>query len=196
MSHSISELIQRIQKEPTEAAHELWDRFIDRLINAAHNKLRNYPRRMFDEEDVALSAFDAFLRGAKEGRFKKLESRDDLWQVLAMLTERKAIAVVRRELALKRGGGQVRGESVFEKMLGNSSIEAGLLQVGDPNPQVIEIFTVEVRERLEQLGDERLRDIAMLKYEGFENREIAEQLGIALRSVERKLKLIRNAWGE
>ena len=196
MAHSVSQLIQQLHNGPTEAAYVLWNRFIDRLIDAARKQLRNLPRRSFDEEDVALAAFDAFLRGAKEGRFKKLDSRDDLWQVLAMLTERKAIAVIRRELAEKRGGGQVRGESVFEKILGNSSLEAGLLQVGDPEPQGIEVFTIEVRERLEQLGDERLRNIALLKFEGFENQEIAEQIGIALRTVERKLQLIRNSWSK
>ena len=31
-----------------------------------------------------------------------------------MLTERKAIATFRREQADKRGGGQVRGESIFK----------------------------------------------------------------------------------
>ena len=38
-----------------------------------------------------LSPFGSILRGIEEGRFKRLDDRDDLWQVLAMLTVRKAI---------------------------------------------------------------------------------------------------------
>ena len=36
--------------------------------------------RLADEEDVALSAFDSFCRGAEQGRFPRLDDRDDLWQ--------------------------------------------------------------------------------------------------------------------
>ena len=47
---------------------------------------------------------------------------------------------------------------------------------------------------LESLTAETEREIAMLKLQGYSNKEIAEQLGIALRAVERKLKLIRDQW--
>ncbi|MEO8269131.1 MAG: ECF-type sigma factor [Aureliella sp.] len=196
MTHSISELIQQVQDGQSFAAEQVWALFIDRLVSAARRHLRNMPRRVVDEEDVAVTAFEAFLRGAKERRFKKLESRDDLWAVLAMLTERTAISVLRRALTVKRGGGHVRGESVFEKMLGESSMAAGLHQIGDPDQQVVEMFTVEVRELLEQLDDELLQRIALLRLEGYTNSEIAKQLGFALRAVERKLHLIRLKWSE
>ena len=190
--HSVSELLQQLKLNQSAAAHQLWDRFIDQLIRAARRHLRNLPRRVVDEEDVAVTAFEAFLRGTREGRFKRLETREDLWQVLAMLTERKAIEVLRHELADKRGGGQVRGESVFEKMIMESSCVIGIAEVGDPNPATLELFTVEVRDMLDGLGDELLRQIAMLKLEGYTNPEVAQRLNIALRSVERKLQLIRD----
>ena len=154
------------------------------------------PRRAVDEEDVAVTAFEAFLRGTREGRFSKLETREDLWQVLAMLTERKAIGVLRRELADKRGGGQVRGESVFEKMIMDSSGAIGIADVAAPNPATLELFAGEVREMLDGLGDELLRQIAILKLEGYTNPEVALRLNIALRSVERKLQLIRDKWDD
>jgi len=89
---------------------------------------------MVDEEDIALSAFNSFFRGATEGRFQQLNNSEDLWQVLAMLAERKAIKTFRRERAEKRGGGQVRDESVFEKRIADSFAGAGIDQTGDPNP--------------------------------------------------------------
>ena len=194
--HSISVLLLQLEQDPNNVAGELWSRFIERLIRAADRYLRNLPRRMVDEEDIALSAFASFVKGAAEGRFQRLKNRDDLWQVLAMLAERKAIAAYRREHAEKRGGGLVRGESVFAKMLAESSAIAGIDQIGDPKPQVLDAITTTVREKLEGLGDDLLTKIAMLKLEGYTNAEIAAQQSIALRSVERKLQLIRDKWCE
>ncbi|MEO1617743.1 MAG: ECF-type sigma factor [Planctomycetota bacterium] len=47
---------------------------------------------------------------------------------------------------------------------------------------------------LEQLSEATLRGIVALKMDGFTNEEIAEQLGCATRTVERKLNLIRRLW--
>jgi DNA-directed RNA polymerase specialized sigma24 family protein len=44
------------------------------------------------------------------------------------------------------------------------------------------------------LDDERLRTIAQCKLEGHRNEEIAERLGLACRSIERKLQRIRQIW--
>lgn len=192
--HSVSDLLQQLEDDQSEAARQLWDRCINRLIGAARKRLRNLPRHAADEEDVAVSAFDAFFQGVKDQRFRRLENREDLWQVLTMLAERKAIAVMRRELADKRGGGLNRGESVFEKLIAESSVAGGIDQVADPDPAIVDGFTQEVREMLEGLDDELLQKIAMKKLEGYTNREIAQQLDIALRAVKRKLQLIRQKW--
>ena len=45
---------------------------------------------------------------------------------------------------------------------------------------------------LDGLGDELLRQIAMLKLECYTNPEVAHRLNIAFHSVERKLQLIRD----
>jgi RNA polymerase sigma-70 factor (ECF subfamily) len=71
-----------------------------------------------------------------------------------------------------------------------------LADVADPGPTPA--FAIEVSEQLEQLlqslGDRALRQIALLKLEGCTNREIAERLSVSLRSVERRLALIRGVW--
>ncbi|MBN2296016.1 MAG: RNA polymerase subunit sigma-70, partial [Pirellulales bacterium] len=73
-AHSVSDLLQRLEGDRSEAAHQIWDQFIHRLIGAARKHLKNLPRRAVDEEDVALSAFDAFFRGVQERRFHRLET--------------------------------------------------------------------------------------------------------------------------
>jgi len=62
---------------------------------------------------VALSAFDSFCRGAEKGRFPRLEDRDDLWQLLFMITTRKAADLVQHERRQKRGGGLVLDEAML-----------------------------------------------------------------------------------
>jgi len=43
-----------------EAARRLWDRYFDRLVDLARARLRAAARGPDDEEDAALSAFEAF----------------------------------------------------------------------------------------------------------------------------------------
>lgn len=91
-----------------------------------------------------------------------LDDRDDLWQVLVVLTERKAVDQLRREQAAKRGGGCVRGESALNVAPPGHSTEDGLDQLVDyrPTPE----FAAQIAERLEHLldvlNDDTLRRIA------------------------------------
>ena len=47
---------------------------------------------------------------------------------------------------------------------------------------------------MDGLADEELRQIALWKMEGHTNEEIASELGCALATVERRLRLIRRRW--
>ena len=66
---SVTQWIDRLKAGDPDAAQELWERYFRRLVGLARKKLRAAPRRAADEEDVALSAFDSFCRGAEQGRF-------------------------------------------------------------------------------------------------------------------------------
>ena len=193
---SVTMWLARLKTGDSQAGHALWQRYIKRLIGLARHKLRDAPRRMADEEDVVQSAFEGFYRGVEQNRFPRLEDREDLWQVLVMLTERKATGHKRRERAAKRGHGRVRGESAFDHGEADEDKPAGVNQVAgmEPSPE----FAVELEEQLghllHRLQDEQLSDVALAKLEGYTNSEVAERLEMSLRSVERKLHLIRRKW--
>src|SRR5262245_23224867 len=104
---SITRCLARLLGGDRAAAQELWARYFRRLVGLARSRLRSAPRRMADEEDVALSAFDSFYRRAEAGGFPRLEDRDDLWQVLFVITVRKAIDLVAHEGRHSRGGARV-----------------------------------------------------------------------------------------
>ncbi len=193
--HSVTALIEKLQDGDSLAAQDLWSRFIDKMIRSANRRLKNLPRRMVDEEDVAVAAFEAFLRGQKEGRFERLSSREDLWQILAMLIERKAIREMRFQLAKQRDVRVARGESVFARDLGNS-VQAGLDNFAEPDGKAVEVFTENVREILEQIKDPVQREIAIQRLSGYSNAEIAEQIGKSVATVERKFRLLRDSLNE
>ena len=108
---SISGLIGLLKDGDQDAAQRLWERYFRRVVDLARSRLRNLPRRAADEEDVALCAFDSFLRGARQGRFPRLADRDDLWQLLLVLTIRKAANLAHHQRRSCRGAGRVRALS-------------------------------------------------------------------------------------
>src|SRR3954469_11973834 len=100
---SVTHWISLLKAGEHAAVQPLWERYFPRLVTLARARLRGAPRRVADEEDVALSAFDSFCRRAKQGRFPQLLNRDELWHLLVVLAARKAVDLARRENRQKRG---------------------------------------------------------------------------------------------
>lgn len=194
---SITQWLSAARAGKSEAAQELWNRYFAKLVRLARRKLagQRVARRAADEEDVALSAFNSFCNGLGDGRFPQLADRDDLWKVLVTITARKVAAQRRREGRQKRGGGQVRGESVFASPDPHDEV-GGIGQVlgAEPTPALAAQVADECRRLYQTLGDETLLAIARWKMEGFTNAEIAEKLECSSRTVERKLERIRARW--
>jgi DNA-directed RNA polymerase specialized sigma24 family protein len=170
------------------APQELWQRYFARMVALARQRLGRAPRLAADEEDVALSAFGSFCRAADAGTFPRLDDRDDLWQVLVLLTVRKAADQANRERAKKRGGGAVVPASVLGQ--GGAAVFADLIS-REPDPALAAEVAEGCRNLLDVLGDEALRAVALAKMEGDTNEEIAGRLGVSLSTVERKLRGIR-----
>src|SRR5262249_37437435 len=101
---SVTEWIAQLQSGNPSAAQHLWERDFRRLVQLAGKRLQGAARAAADEEDVALSAFASFCRGAREGRFPQLSDRNDLWRLLVVLTARKALHLLRAAHCQKRGG--------------------------------------------------------------------------------------------
>jgi DNA-directed RNA polymerase specialized sigma24 family protein len=179
------------------AIAELWSRYFDRIVRLARQRLRETARRVADEEDVAVSVFRCLCAGAQNGRLAEIGHRDDLWRVLVTMTLRKTIDQQRYLAGRKRGGGKVRGESIFARA-GHESHLGGLHQFGDgaPSPQMLAIIEEEGSRLLDSLDDRNLRQVAIWKLEGFTNDEIAQRMQLTTRSIERKLQRIREKWSQ
>ena len=191
---SVTVWIEQLKAGDTAAAAPLWQGYFRRLVGLARQRLGAAPRGVADEEDVALSAFASFCRAAAQGRFPRLDDRDDLWQVLMMLTARKAINLIERECSQKRGGRMVRVAARGGTPDGSEADALAALPAPEPTPQFAAEVAEECRRRLEALGDDELRGVVVDKMEGYTNEEIAARRGWSLGKVERKLRLIRKTW--
>jgi len=193
-ANSVSQWIDLLKTGDESAAQRLWERYFEKLAGLARRKLQGSRQRIADQEDVALSAFDSFCRGAQQGRFPQLTDRDDLWRLLVVITVRKALDWQTHERRQKRGGGKVVEESFLVGAADSGVAGIDALAGPEPSPE----FAVQVAEECQRLlgllDDDVLRSVALWKMEGHTTEEIAGKLGCVPRTVERKLRVIRSLW--
>ncbi len=189
---SVTFWIANLQEgEDSIAQQELWDRYFRRLVALARAKLGTLPKGPADEEDVAISAMQSLFHGFAQDRFPALNDRNNLWSLLAKITARKAINERTKQKAQKRGGG-------IAPLPINAQADTSVAGLDPMDDDLGPDFVVTMEEQLHQLmdllPDETVRKIASRKLEGWTNAEIAEELGVVERTVERKLSLVRSCW--
>ncbi len=188
---SVTRWIRDFRGGDPAAFEELWRRYFDRLVAMATRLASSVG------EDAALSAFHSFHRRTRRGDFPNLDDRDDLWVQLMTLTRQKIIDTRRRDHALKRGGGvKTFRESELPGAQEEDRGEFGLAEIvgKEPDPEFAAIMTEQCCRLLASLGDDQLREIALLKMGLHTHQEIADRFGRSLSWVNRKLDLIRTVW--
>jgi RNA polymerase sigma factor (sigma-70 family) len=192
---TVSHWIAGLKEGNADAAQRLWERYAMGLVELARRRLRDAPKRMADEEDIATSVFHSLCRGAAEGRLQNIKNRDDLWWLLLAITKQKVVDHVRRERAQKRGAHVTQSETAIATSGSRSNGFTLDCLVGDePTPEFLVMLAEESQRLIGLLRDERLRRIAISRIEGYTVPEIAAEMAVSTRSVERKLKLIRTKW--
>jgi DNA-directed RNA polymerase specialized sigma24 family protein len=184
---TVTRWIEGLKAGDAAAAQRLWEGYFQKMVELARRKLEGLPRRAADEEDVALSAFKSFCLGAGRGRYPQLTDRQSLWPLLVAITANKAVDLRRHQHRAKRGGPPQppAAEVGVEQLLGR-----------EPTPEFAVQVAEEFRLLLDRLGDDGLRTVALWRLEGYTVAEIATRLDCVPRTVERKLRAIRELWGE
>lgn len=194
---SVTRWIEILKAGGQTAAEPLWERYFARLVRIADSKL-NTARHLgvcADGEDAALSAIGSLFNGVSQGKYSQLSNRDDLWNLLVVLTARKAFDQIAKARTQKRGGGRVVNESVLETDPKNRSArKIEDLPGNEPTPEFTVMVLEQCRKLLEALPDDQFRNIAVWRMEGYTRQEIAQRLGCSARTVTYKLEYIRKAW--
>jgi hypothetical protein len=195
---SITLLVEQLQSgDPIvrdAAARQIWQRHFPNLLALACRHLDQRLRRRVDEEDVLQSMYASFCLRQQRGDFS-LGSREELWQLLMTMTLNKT-----RNAAVRHSGQRRdyrREADVRGSEQGSLTHEEALAQLESAALTPVEALelTEQLHRRLAALPVQ-LRQIALWKLEGHTNEEIAapERLGCTVRTVERKLQLIREQW--
>lgn len=188
---SITQWMHLAKEGDVEAQRELWVRYYERLVRLAKNRLRPSERRVLDEEDVVIEAFNAFFQALESNGLSGHENRDDLWRMLVTIADNKAKDLGRQQRRLKRGGGRIRGHSVMVGL--DDDCPGGFEKVPDPTPEFADEFSLSCEHLLGRLNESQ-RQLAMWKLAGLTNKEIAQKLGCVEEAVRRKVLLIRSIW--
>ncbi|TWU49151.1 ECF sigma factor [Rubripirellula reticaptiva] len=200
MEHSpeaFAELLEKVRDGDEQATTQLWESYFQQLVRVAAKRLPLNLRRSGDEEDIAISAFHSFIAGIRRDQFPDLSGPENLWGLLITLTSRKSQAHLRRQTRQKRGGGKVRGESVFLNHAGElTSGGIGGITGGSDAADIHAELAEACDGLLDQLEDEQLKQIAIMRMDGYLVDEIATRLELSKRAVERRLQLIRRTWTE
>jgi hypothetical protein len=135
--------------------------------------------------------YASFFVRLKQGHFS-LSGRNELWRLLVTLTLNKARKAAERQRSQRRDyrreGGPAQASLTPQEMFAQ-------LEDAAPTPADAAELTEELEQRLRALP-KHLQQIALWKLEGYTNEEIAapERLDCSVRTVERKLCLIRELW--
>jgi len=194
-NEAFEELLQAMQRGEDRAFDTFFQEHYERLVRFAKKKIGSFPLRTFDEEDLALSAMNSLFDGLRENLIEA-QSSVELWRILVSIVNRKLINLRQKVFAQKRGGGNVRGDSIWVQTGENNLFH----EQQDPRLDVAPDASIELLETtdmlFQQLEDDTQRKIARLMLEGYRIDDIATELDCVRRTIERKIARIRELWSE
>lgn len=177
-------LMARLRTGDEEAAAEVFSRFAHRLIGLARTQLHDLIRSKEDPEDVVQSVYRSFFARQRDGQFR-IDSWDDLWGILTVMTVRKC----GRRLTYFRAARRDVGREVH---LQAEEAGAGWEAVArDPTPSEAAALAETLEQVLRDL-DAPDREILALHLQGCPLPEISAQVGYSQRTVRRALDTLRH----
>ena len=189
-------LFRRLASRDRAAFWEIWCRLLPRLRAWTKRRLEQEPAlsSTYDEDDALQSSPFRMLRTILRGKIPPVAAEADFFRLFRTIVDRRITALARRarrQVPLERvppGRGAKLG-TVGDYV----SDSVDLLDSGMPEPEVQSMATDELLHLLDLLGPE-LRTITERRWDGVTVDEIAEELGLSPRSIERRFMAIRDIW--
>ena len=167
-----------------DAARQLVDRYLDRLVALARRRLSQRLASRVDPEDVVQSVFRTFFCHAREGKFQ-IKDQDDLCKLLMRITVHKVLKQVEHHTAAKR-------DAYLEAEQGNRTLERMQeLLAREPTPEAEVLFLDQLEHLLAQLRPKE-RKILEMRMQGYSNEDIMNELAIEHdRTIRRVMERVR-----
>jgi RNA polymerase sigma factor (sigma-70 family) len=170
------------------AAQQIFQRYFRKLVTLALRKLHPQVRPRVDGEDVAQSALGSFFRCERKERYV-LECKDNLEKLLVAITLNKARKVARTFFSKGRDIGReeratpsgASDESMYPEWL------FAYMDKSQPSPDEAAALS----EVIKSLPD-KLREVVELKLQGYQDKEIAEQLGLSPETIRLRKRRIEH----
>jgi len=189
-SGSVSGWIEMIRLGNDEAVKPLLERYFQRLASFADRKLRSGIRTSDDGEDIASHALQSVVRRIALGSYPELSDRNNLWLLLMVAAQRRVIDGQRKEIRWQKNFAPV--QTVTDLM---QALNVDLEFQGERDDQSQAFELIEFWDHmLSKLSDQMHRDVAKRKLEGYSNREIAIQLQLTPKKVDRMVQAILERW--
>lgn len=169
----VTELIARWKSGDECAASELFERYQRRLFPLVASKLGERMRRRLEPEDMVMSIMRSVFR-MTGGISMDYTSEDGFWKWFVTVALNKTRDRIDKEMAKKRGLNlEVDAGSVFDDRIG-----------GEPNANEVVEFT-DLLDRVMNKLTENQRQVLLAKLEGLTHAEIAQQLGVNPKTIQR-----------
>lgn len=182
-NHSEQVLIDLWRQGDQEAARQIVDQHMQRLLALARRHISQRLASRVDAEDVVQSAFRTFFWRAREGQFL-CNDPDDLSKLLVRITLQKTLQRIAFHKAAKRDPSQEteQGEHHREQLLA--------LLTREPTPEEALTFLDQLEHLLNRLSSDA-RQVLELRLQGYSNEEIAQHLGSYDRKIRRVIEQVR-----
>jgi DNA-directed RNA polymerase specialized sigma24 family protein len=173
-----------------DAAQRLWDRFAPRLRELARSRLNPRIRVREDESDIVQSLFRSFF-AAEHGKANSPGSREELWRLLVRMTLCKVANAAHHHHRMRRDVRRERRQVLASETTGGGAV---------PSPEFDGFRTLSAEDeaisrieldRMLGLLSGDLREILVWRLEGYTNAEIGRMIRRTERTVELKMRLIR-----
>lgn len=181
-----AKLVARWRAGDQQAAGELFQRYLERLIRLARRRVPASFNHRIDPEDVVQSVYRTFFAGAREGRFT-LERGGDLWRLLVAITRHKVHNHMKKQGAGKRA---IARECAFGNERDLHGLPAPALAEGPSSLDVV-VLADEVEQLLRRL-EPMQRRMLELRLQGDTLDEIAADLKCSQRTVRRTLERVKH----
>jgi RNA polymerase sigma factor (sigma-70 family) len=184
---SITNWMGQLKGGDNAAAEPIWHHFFGRLVEFARNHMRGVSTVASDEEDVALSVLKSVCIGLRAGRFSDLQGSESLWRMLLVICGRKITNHYKFQTRSKR-------DATKQSSLQSDDEMVSALISQEPSPEMAAEFSENLSHMIDSLERPELKEVAILKMQGYTNEEIGMKQNCSLSTIERKLRTIRTLW--